>query len=139
MRNVSGEAAAVFPEVFSPRGLAIGDYNNDGRPDLLVGGSTEARQFYSEISRDIRTEIFEPLGGSKASRFEMQSRRDWRAAELIGCRGEEVASEDRRRQARKRDRPGLARYRVARTGHAGGPIHKAGDGEYTTLIEGSGN
>ena len=110
MRNVSGEAGAVFPEVISARGLAIGDYKSDGRPDLLVGGQRRRASFTPKS-----VETVEPLGGNTASRFEMQSRRDWRAAELVGCRGEEVASDDWRRQARKRDRPGLARYRVART------------------------
>jgi len=36
-RNVSSQAGPVFRREFSARGLAIGDYNNDGRTDVLVG------------------------------------------------------------------------------------------------------
>jgi hypothetical protein len=39
MRNVSAEAGPVFSKMFSARGLAIGDYNNDGRIDVLVGNN----------------------------------------------------------------------------------------------------
>jgi hypothetical protein len=40
--NVSGEAGPVFAEPFAARGLAIGDYNNDGRIDVLVGNNGAA-------------------------------------------------------------------------------------------------
>ncbi|MEO8126707.1 MAG: CRTAC1 family protein [Bryobacteraceae bacterium] len=36
-RNISAKGGAVFRREFSARGLAIGDTNNDGRPDVLVG------------------------------------------------------------------------------------------------------
>lgn len=34
--NVSGNSGPVFKKDFPARGLAVGDYNNDGRPDVLV-------------------------------------------------------------------------------------------------------
>jgi len=37
LRNVSAEAGAPFDRDYSARGLAIGDANNDGRADVLVG------------------------------------------------------------------------------------------------------
>src|SRR5438552_6023943 len=37
LRNISAEAGAVFKREFSARGLAVGDFNNDGRVDVLVG------------------------------------------------------------------------------------------------------
>ena len=37
LRNVSSSAGPVFSKNFAARGLAIGDYNNDGRMDALVG------------------------------------------------------------------------------------------------------
>jgi enediyne biosynthesis protein E4 len=36
-RNISAQAGPVFQRDFAARGLAIGDYNNDGRVDALVG------------------------------------------------------------------------------------------------------
>jgi len=42
MRNVSKEAGPVFSKFFPARGLAIGDFDNDGRVDVLVGNNGEA-------------------------------------------------------------------------------------------------
>jgi hypothetical protein len=37
--NVSDQAGPVFTRMFPARGLAVGDYNNDGRIDVLVGNN----------------------------------------------------------------------------------------------------
>jgi hypothetical protein len=39
MKNVSADAGPVFQKMFPARGLAIGDYNNDGRIDVLIGNN----------------------------------------------------------------------------------------------------
>jgi hypothetical protein len=39
---VSDEAGPVFKKAFPARGLAVGDFNNDGRIDVLVGNTGEA-------------------------------------------------------------------------------------------------
>jgi hypothetical protein len=39
LSNVSEQAGPVFKKVFPARGLAIGDYNNDGRIDVLIGNN----------------------------------------------------------------------------------------------------
>jgi hypothetical protein len=39
LRNISHEAGPVFEKMFPARGLAVGDYNNDGRMDVLVGNN----------------------------------------------------------------------------------------------------
>jgi len=36
---VSPEAGPVFQKMFPARGLAVGDYNNDGRVDVLIGNN----------------------------------------------------------------------------------------------------
>jgi hypothetical protein len=39
LRNVSAEAGPAFQRSFSARGLAVGDYDNDGRLDVLVSNN----------------------------------------------------------------------------------------------------
>ena len=39
LENVSQTAGPVFGKSFAARGLAIGDYNNDGRIDVLIGNN----------------------------------------------------------------------------------------------------
>jgi hypothetical protein len=41
LRNVSCEAGSVFAKRFPARGLAAGDYDNDGRVDVLIGNNGE--------------------------------------------------------------------------------------------------
>jgi enediyne biosynthesis protein E4 len=42
LRNVSAEAGPAFGKTFPARGLAVGDYDNDGRVDVLVATNGEA-------------------------------------------------------------------------------------------------
>jgi len=42
LRNVSADAGPVFAKSFPARGLAIGDFNNDGLPDVLIGNNGRA-------------------------------------------------------------------------------------------------
>jgi hypothetical protein len=39
LRDVSAEAGPVFAQAFPARGLAVGDYDNDGAVDVLVGNN----------------------------------------------------------------------------------------------------
>jgi hypothetical protein len=39
LANVSQQAGPVFQKMFPARGLAVGDYNNDGRVDVLIGNN----------------------------------------------------------------------------------------------------
>src|SRR5579884_1810017 len=42
LHDISREAGPIFNKDFPARGLAIGDYNNDGRIDVLIGNNGEA-------------------------------------------------------------------------------------------------
>jgi hypothetical protein len=39
LRNVSADSGPVFTKAFPARGLAVGDFNNDGLPDILIGNN----------------------------------------------------------------------------------------------------
>jgi len=39
LRNVSAQAGAAFTRSYPARGLAVGDFNNDGRVDVLIGNN----------------------------------------------------------------------------------------------------
>ncbi len=39
LHNVSAESGPVFGKAFAARGMAIGDYDNDGRVDVLIGNN----------------------------------------------------------------------------------------------------
>jgi enediyne biosynthesis protein E4 len=41
LSNVSQQAGPVFQKMFPARGLAVGDFNNDGRVDVLIGNNGE--------------------------------------------------------------------------------------------------
>jgi hypothetical protein len=42
LSNVTAQAGPVFQKTFPARGLAVGDYDNDGRIDVLIGNNGEA-------------------------------------------------------------------------------------------------
>lgn len=42
LSNVSAQAGPAFQQMFPARGLAVGDYNNDGRIDVLIGNNGDA-------------------------------------------------------------------------------------------------
>src|SRR4029453_6970570 len=42
LENVSAASGPIFTRSFPARGLALGDYNNDGRIDVFIGNNGEA-------------------------------------------------------------------------------------------------
>ncbi|HBY58368.1 MAG TPA: CRTAC1 family protein [Solibacterales bacterium] len=50
MKNVSAAAGAAFTKSYPARGLAVGDFDNDGRLDVLVGNCGEAPLLLRNVS-----------------------------------------------------------------------------------------
>jgi hypothetical protein len=84
--NVSFQAGPVFARDYAARGLATGDFNNDGRVDVLVGvngGSPLLLQ--NNASRD-NNWIGLRLRGVKSNRDAIGARISWQAGALKGQR-----------------------------------------------------
>ena len=64
----------MFAKSFPARGLAIGDFNNDGRIDVLIGNNGGAPVLLQEQRRR-----GQPLARAEAAGHGLQPRRDRRA------------------------------------------------------------
>jgi enediyne biosynthesis protein E4 len=79
-RNVSAEAGRVFRGAYSARGLAIGDYNNDGRADVLVGINGGTPLLLENHARLENHWVGIRLRGVKANRDGVGATITWEAA-----------------------------------------------------------
>ena len=112
-RNVSAQAGPVFQGEYSARGLAIGDYDNDGRADVLVGVNGGAPLLLRNDAVPGNHWLGVRLRGVKANRDGVGAQITWEAGGV-----DEVAAQDGRRQLPVG--PRSARDPGARPGHAGG-------------------
>ena len=92
LRNISQQAGPVFSKAFPARGLAVGDFNNDGRVDVLVGCNGEAPVLLRNNAGPTTT------GSAEAAGRDLQSRRGRRAHHLVGRRHRAIQTEDQRRE-----------------------------------------
>ena len=146
MRNVRSEAGAVFPEVFSARGLAIGDYNNDGRPDLLVGVNGGAPVLLRNQSRQSNHWVGIRLQGLRCNRDAIGALLSWSVAGVKRSRlktggGSYLSSHDPREVIGLGSATGLDWLEIRWPGPSTrvDRFTKLETGKYTTLIEGSGD
>ena len=79
LRNVSAEAGPAFTKMFAARGLAIGDYNNDGRPDVLIGNNGAAPLLLRNNSGQANHWLGLQLQGTKCNRDAIGARITWSA------------------------------------------------------------
>ena len=82
LRNISQQAGPVFAKTFPARGLAVGDFNNDGRRRRAHrlqrrGAGAAAQQRAAPDNHWV---------GSETAGRDVQSRRDRRADHLVGRR-----------------------------------------------------
>jgi len=79
LRNVSAEAGTAFTKMFSARGLAIGDYNNDGRLDVLIGNNGAAPVLLRNNSGQANHWLGLQLQGTNCNRDAIGARIIWSA------------------------------------------------------------
>ena len=78
-QNVSAEAGPAFSRSFSARGLAVGDFDNDGRLDLLIGVNGGAPLFLKNQSGTGNHWLGVKLEGQSCNRDAMGARIVWSA------------------------------------------------------------
>ena len=79
LSNVSDQAGPVFQKMFPARGLAVGDYNNDGRVDVLIGNNGGAPVLLKNNAGEGNHWL-----GVQAAGHDLQPRRDRRDDHLVG-------------------------------------------------------
>ena len=79
LKNVSATAGAVFQRAFPARGLAIGDFNNDGRVDVLIGNNGGAPVLLRNNAGDGNHWLGIRLRGTKCNRDAIGARITWSA------------------------------------------------------------
>jgi hypothetical protein len=76
-RNVSAEAGTVFTKSFAARGLAVGDFNNDGKLDVLIANNGAAPVLLRNVSSAGNHWIGVRLQGVKANRDAIGAKIVW--------------------------------------------------------------
>jgi len=77
LRNVSGEAGPAFARLWPARGLAIGDFDNDGRVDVLVGNNGAAPVLLRNRAGEGNHWVGLRLEGRTANRDAVGARLTW--------------------------------------------------------------
>ena len=78
-RNISAQAGPAFQRDFAARGLAVGDYNNDGRIDVLIGMNGGAPLLLKNNAGQGNNWVGVKLRGVKANRDGVGARITWSA------------------------------------------------------------
>lgn len=79
LQNVSAQAGPVFQKLFPARGLAIGDYDNNGRIDVLVGNNGGAPVLLKNNTGEGNHWVGVKLQGTGCNRDAIGARISWSA------------------------------------------------------------
>ena len=79
LRNVSADAGAVFSASYAARGLAVGDFDNDGRVDALVGCNGGPPLLLRNVTANGHHWLGVKLQGSACARDAVGARITWSA------------------------------------------------------------
>jgi hypothetical protein len=99
--NVSRNAGAVFNQRFAARGMAVGDFDNDGAVDVLVAVNNDAPLLLRNMAAGGKHWLGIQLIGKKANRDAIGANVAWKAGDLKRSRfkvggGSYLASHDPR-------------------------------------------
>lgn len=86
LRDISREAGPVFSKSFSARGLAVGDYNNDGRADVLVTTNGGTPVLVRNNAGQDHHWLGLKLEGNKSNRDSIGTRFTWSAGGVVRSR-----------------------------------------------------
>jgi hypothetical protein len=86
LRNISKQAGPAFEKSFPARGMAIGDFNNDGRLDVLVGNNGEAPLLLRNNAGAGNHWVGLRLQGTKCNRDAVGARITWSAGGVTRTR-----------------------------------------------------
>ncbi|MGI8782222.1 MAG: CRTAC1 family protein [Acidobacteriota bacterium] len=145
LREVSAEAGPVFSRTFPARGLAIGDYNNDGAIDVLIGNNGEAPLLLRNQAAKGHHWVGLKLQGTRCNRDAVGAQLTWsvggvRRSRLKNAGGSYLSSHDPREViglglARKMD------WLEIKWPSPSGTVERFTDvpvDRYVTLVEGKG-
>ena len=144
-KNVSDVAGPVFGKSFSARGMAVGDFNNDGGVDVLVAINDGAPLLLRNNIGKENHWLGVKLVGTKSNRDAIGARLTYKAGDLTRCRmkiggGSFLSSHDPRMLLGLGKRSKLDWLDV-QWPQPGGPVERFTDvpvDRYITIVEGSG-
>jgi enediyne biosynthesis protein E4 len=77
--NVSAQGGTAFQKMFPARGLAVGDYNNDGRLDVLIGNNGAAPVLLKNNAGEVNHWVGLRLQGTACNRDAIGATMTWSA------------------------------------------------------------
>jgi len=143
--NVGSSAGPAFSESFAARGMAIGDFDNDGAVDVLVAVNNGAPVLLRNLAAKDNHWLGIKLVGKKANSDAIGARIIWQAGDLKRGKlktagGSYLASHDPREVLGIGSRPKIDRLEI-RWPQPGGRVELFTDlpiDRYITIVEGEG-
>ena len=66
--NISADSGPAFDEMYSSRGCAFGDFNNDGKIDILISNMNDKPSLWRNETRNFNSSISVKLWGTRSNR-----------------------------------------------------------------------
>jgi hypothetical protein len=146
LENVSASAGPAFTQTFAARGMAVGDFNNDGAMDVLIAVNNGAPLLLKNTAAQENHWLGLRLVGKKANPDAIGTRITWQAGDLKRSRlkvggGSYLSSHDPREVLGigKRSRIDKLEIQWPQPGKRVETFTNLPIDRYTTIVEGSGS